>query len=78
MDPMSQFLLFAFAAVGLVGCSLANRLGGVAGRPGQRPTGSPVMARPGTAGLGSDHSGLPARTALLNASRYPESASAPR
>jgi hypothetical protein len=79
MDPTSQLLLFAFVAVGLVGCSLATgRLGGVAGRPGQRPTGSPVMARPGTSNLGSDHPPLPARGTLAHASRYPESAGAPR
>ncbi|MDB5096437.1 MAG: hypothetical protein JWM80_858 [Cyanobacteria bacterium RYN_339] len=78
MEPMSQLLLFAFVAVGLVGCSLASRLGGVAGRPGQRPTGGTVMVRPGTNGLGSEHKAHPARVTLAHAARYPESSGAPR
>jgi hypothetical protein len=72
MDPMSQLLMFAFVAVGLVGCSLANN------RLAERRTHGGVMTRPGTSRLGSDHTALGARMAVARTPRYPESAGGPR
>lgn len=73
MDPTSQLLMFAFVAVGLVGCSLASKK--LVMNAGDRRE---VMARSGTARLGSDHTTLGGRMTLARPSRYPESQAAPR
>lgn len=73
MDPTSQLLMFAFVAVGLLGCSLASKK--LAMNGGERRE---VMARPGTSRLGSDHTTVGGRMTLARASRYPESQGAPR